>query len=79
MFVQGLSGRTIYEGVLSESWSLFASFVREKTSCLAALGHITIDHKVAPPLPVFPYGDVSEKGWSRQLPLNKKDFTPKSR
>ena len=49
--------------------------------CLAALGQITINHEVslAPPLPVLIlYGDVSEKAWPRQLPLNKKGFTPKS-
>jgi len=51
----------------------------KKASCLAALGQITIDHKVAPPLHAFTYGDVSEKAWLRQLPLNEKGFTPKSR
>ena len=37
-----------------ETDSLLGDFLSEKGFCLAALGQIMIDHKVAPPLPAFP-------------------------
>ena len=54
---------TDFQASTCKIWKPFAPFVQENAWRLTALGKITIDNKLTPPLAAFHMGDVSGKVW----------------
>ena len=50
------------------------------TGCILfnGIAQFTIDHKLAPPIPVLPAGDIGEKRWSTLITIQQAGLYPKS-
>ena len=56
-------------GMMPSIWSV---------SLFNGIAHFTIDHKLAPPIPVLPMGDIGEKRWCTLITTQQAGFYPKS-